>query len=284
MVVSSQQVATFELEPWRDLKGKIVMVTGASSGIGWELCIGLAKSGCRIIATARRTDRLNALCDEINVREARKHHVLAVPVELDVSAGGHTIEASVKKAWEAFGRIDVLINNAGIIGAVQNSLDWSEEDWDKTFRTNLKGAWLVSKYVGLQMRAFNQAGSIINISSITGHQRTYSHGSLAYASSKSALNTMTKVMAMELGKNKIRVNSICPGLYKSEITEGLMQKKGLKQLISKLVPLGDFGTVDPALTSLVMYLICDTSDYVTGNIFIVDGGFTLASVPIYSSL
>ncbi|KAM0051610.1 putative NAD(P)-binding domain superfamily [Helianthus debilis subsp. tardiflorus] len=91
-------------------------------------------------------------------------------------------------------------------------------------------------------------------------------------------------MAMELGKNKIRVNSICPGLYQYEITEGLMRKKGLKQVISKLVPLRDFGTVDPALTSLVRYLICDTSDYVTGNIFIVDGGFTLASVPIYSSL
>ncbi|MFS7904288.1 putative 3-oxoacyl-[acyl-carrier-protein] reductase [Helianthus anomalus] len=258
MAVSSQQVATFEQEPWRDLKGKIVMVTAASSGLGWEFCIDLAKFDCRIIAAARRTDRLKALCHEINnhgqmnIREARNHYVLAVLVELDVNVGGPAIEASVKKAWEAFGRIDALINNAGITGVAQNSLDLSEEDWDKTFRTNLKGAWLVSKYVGLQMRAFNQAGSIINISSITGHQRTYSHGSLAYASSKSALNTMTK--------------------------------KWLKQVMSKLVPLGDFGTVDPALTSLVRYLICDTSDYVTCNSFIVDGGFTLASVSIYSSL
>ncbi|KAJ0621757.1 putative farnesol dehydrogenase [Helianthus annuus] len=122
MAVSSQQVATFEQEPWRDLKGKIVMVTGASSGLGWEFCIDLAKCGCRIIAAARRTDRLKALCHEINnhgqvnVREAQKHHVLAVPVELDVTAGGPAIEASVKKAWEAFGRIDALINNAGITG------------------------------------------------------------------------------------------------------------------------------------------------------------------------
>ncbi|MFS7904290.1 putative farnesol dehydrogenase [Helianthus anomalus] len=191
MAVSSQQVATFEQEPWRDLKGKIVMVAGASSGLGWEFCIDLAKCGCRIIAATRRTDRLNALCHEINnhgqtnVREAQNHHVLAVPVELDVNAGGPAIEASLKKAWEAFGGIDALINNAGFTG-IYTSID-------KTIRTNLKGAWLVSKYVGLQMRAFNQAGSIINISSITGHQCTYSQESLAYASSKSALNTMTKV-------------------------------------------------------------------------------------------
>ncbi|KAJ0947101.1 putative enoyl-CoA hydratase 2 [Helianthus annuus] len=117
MAVTSQQVATFEQEPWRDLKGKIVMVTGASSGLDWEFCIDLAKCGCRI-----RTDRLKAPCHEINnhgqvnVREARNHHVLAVPEELDVTAGGPAIEASVKKAWEAFGRIDALINNAGITG------------------------------------------------------------------------------------------------------------------------------------------------------------------------
>ncbi|MFS7904287.1 putative short-chain dehydrogenase/reductase SDR, NAD(P)-binding domain superfamily [Helianthus anomalus] len=153
----------------------------------------------------------------------------------------------------------------------------------------------MSKYVGLQMRAFNQAGSIINISSVTGHQRTYSSGSLAYASSKSALNTMIKVhppfsqlyshQDHILGSFKHqKVNSICPGFYQSEITEGLMRKKGLKQLISKLVPLGNFGTIDPALTSLVRYLIYDTSDYVTGNIFIVDAGHTLIGVPIYLSL
>ncbi|KAJ0808979.1 putative short-chain dehydrogenase/reductase SDR, NAD(P)-binding domain superfamily [Helianthus annuus] len=150
--------------------------------------------------------------------------------------------------------------------------------------TNVKGSWLVSKYVCLQMRAFNQTGSIINISSIAGLQRTYSPGSLAYASSKSALDTMTKLMAMELGKHKIRVNSICPGLFKSEITEGLMQKKWFKNIALKVVPLREFGTADPALTSLVRYLIHDSSYYVTGNIFIVEAGLTLSGIPLYSSL
>ncbi|KAI3667196.1 hypothetical protein L6452_42245 [Arctium lappa] len=294
MGVSTQGVASCDLEPWRDLRGTIVMVTGASSGIGWEFCIDLAKAGCRIIAAARRTDRLKALCDEINNSnisddqanrsQANNNGVLAVAVELDVSADGPTIEASVLKAWEAFGRIDALINNAGIRGPVRNPLNLSEEDWDRTFRTNVTGSWLVSKYVGQQMLAFNQGGSIINISSTAGLNRGHLPGALAYASSKSSLNTMTKVMAMELGQHKIRVNSICPGIFKSEITEGLLQKKWLKNVVSKTMPLRELGTTDPGLTSLVKYLIHGSSDYVTGNIFIVDSGYTLAGVPIYSSL
>lgn len=109
------------LEPWHDLTGKVVMVTGASSGIGRDFCIDLAKAGCRIIAAARRIDRLASLCDEINwVGQSggagTYGSVRAVAVELDVSAKGPAIEASVKKAWEAFGRIDGLINNAGVRG------------------------------------------------------------------------------------------------------------------------------------------------------------------------
>ncbi|KAM0006205.1 putative 3-oxoacyl-[acyl-carrier-protein] reductase [Helianthus debilis subsp. tardiflorus] len=121
MAVSSQHVATSKHESWQDLKDKIVMVTGASSGIGWELCIDLAKSGCKIIAAARRINRLKALCDEINSFGISSCHtnpsgVLALAVQLDVSADGPAIEASVRKAWDAFGRIDALINNAGITG------------------------------------------------------------------------------------------------------------------------------------------------------------------------
>ncbi|XP_057466734.1 uncharacterized protein LOC130756261 [Actinidia eriantha] len=272
-----------ELEPWSQLGGKVVMVTGASSGIGLEFCLDLAKVGCRIIAAARRTDRLESLCDQIN-RLADGQSRLAVAVKLDVSADGSAIEAAVRKAWDAFGTIDALINNAGVRGPVKSSLDLSEDEWNSTTKTNATGTWLVSKYVCLRMRAAKKGGSIINISSIAGLNRGHLPGSVAYTCSKSAVNALTKMMAIELGEHKIRVNSISPGIFKSEITERLMQKDWLKTVAMKTVPLRAFGTPDPALTSLVRYLIHDSSEYVSGNIFIVDSGATLPGVPIFSSL
>ncbi|PHT27144.1 hypothetical protein CQW23_33248 [Capsicum baccatum] len=274
-----------QLEPWRQLAGKVVMVTGASSGIGRDFCLDLSYTGCRIIAAARRIDRLKSLCDEINgIDSSSSKELRAVAIELDVSANGGVIEAAVKKAWDVFGRIDALVNNAGIRGNVHSPLNLSEEEWNKIYNTNLRGAWLVTKYVCTRMRAANQGGSVINISSTAGLNRGKLPGSLAYASSKDALNSMTKVMAIEFGPYNIRVNSISPGVFKSEITEQLIQKDWFKNVASKTIPLKTHGTSNPALTSLVRYLIHDSSEYVSGNIFIVDAGATLPGVPIFSSL
>uniref|UniRef100_A0A5B6Z015 3-oxoacyl-[acyl-carrier-protein] reductase n=1 Tax=Davidia involucrata TaxID=16924 RepID=A0A5B6Z015_DAVIN len=279
------------LEPWRHLNGKVVMVTGASSGLGRDFCLDLAKAGCKIIAAARRIERLKSLCDEINQlpfsddpNPSPCTTLRAVAVELDVSADGTTIDASVLTAWDAFGRIDALINNAGVRGGVHSPLSLSEEEWNNTVRTNLTGLWLVSKYVCIRMRDANIGGSIINISSIGGLNRGHLPGGVAYSSSKAGVNTLTKIMAIELAQHKIRVNSISPGLFRSEITKGLMQKDWLNNVASKTVPLRSYGTTDPALTSLVRYLLHDSSEYVTGNIFIVDAGATLPGVPIFSSL
>ena len=271
----------------RRLDGKVVMVTGASSGIGREFCLDLARAGCRILAAARRIDRLASLCDEINgsaTAGSSSSAVRAVAVELDVSADSSAIEASVEKAWGAFGRIDALVNNAGIRGGVHSSLDWTEEEWNTIFKTNLTGLWLVSKHVCKRMREAKQKGSVINISSIAGLDRGQLPGGLAYSASKAGVNSLTKVMAMELGVYGIRVNSISPGLFKSEITEGLMQKQWLHNVAMRTMPLRTHGTVDPALTSLVRHLIDDSSEYVSGNIFIMDVGATLPGVPIFSSL
>ncbi|CAN4118667.1 unnamed protein product [Withania somnifera] len=287
MEIETHTKSAPHLEPWRELSGKIVMVTGASSGIGREFCLDLSKAGCKIIAAARRIDRLKSLCDEINgiaSNSVNDLEIRAVSIELDVSGSGSDIEAAVRKAWDAFGRIDVLVNNAGVRGSVHSPLDLSEYEWDNIYKTNLRGAWLVSKYVCIHMRTAKQGGSVINISSIAGLNRGQLPGGLAYASSKIALNSMTKVMAMELGQYKIRVNSISPGLFKSEITEGLIQKDWLQNVALRTIPLRTHGTSNPALTSLVRYLVHDSSEYVSGNIFIVDAGATLPGVPLFSSL
>ncbi|KAK6777083.1 hypothetical protein RDI58_023800 [Solanum bulbocastanum] len=262
---------------WQDgLNGKVVMVTGASSGIGREVSINLAKAGCRIIVSARRVDKLKSLCNHINRSSNSEGLALnAIAVELDVTANGANIEAAVQIAWDAFGRIDALVNNAGV----------REEEWEHTFTTNLRGAWLVSKFVCRHMIDAKQGGgSIINVSSIAGLNRVLVPGGLAYASSKMALDRLTEMMALELGVHKIRVNSIAPGIFKSEMTESLIQQKWFHGVISRTAPLRTIGTTDPALTSLVRYLIHASSEYVSGNVFIVDSGATLIGVPIFSSL
>ncbi|KAF7149012.1 hypothetical protein RHSIM_Rhsim03G0036100 [Rhododendron simsii] len=319
---------TSQLEPWAQLGDKVVMVTGASSGIGREFCLDLAKSGCRIVAAARRLDMLESLCDEINrlpdptglthnrltlraapvvldvsadgpaieaaVRRAWEafgtvdalvnNAGIAVAVELDVSADGPAMEAAVRRAWDAFGAIDALINNAGVRGSVKSPLDLSEDEWNSTVKTNLTGTWLVSKYVCSRMRDAKKGGSVINISSIGGLNRGHLPGSLAYSCSKAAVNLLTKMMAVELGAHNIRVNSISPGLFLSEITENLFRRDWLKNVAMRTVPLRTHGTSNPALTSLVRYLIHDSSEYISGNIYIVDAGATLPGVPIFSSL
>ncbi|KAJ4845973.1 hypothetical protein Tsubulata_000779 [Turnera subulata] len=276
-----------QLEPWSDLKNKVVLVTGASAGLGRDFCLDLAKAGCRVIAAARRADRLKSLCDEINqlpLPSPSAASPRAVAVELDITADGPTIDKYIQSAWDTFGGIDALVNNAGVRGNVLDPLELSEGEWDSVLRTNLTGTWLVSKYVCIRMRDAKRGGSVINISSIAGLNRGQLPGGVGYASSKTAVNTMTKVMAMELGVYKIRVNSISPGLFKSEITQGLMQKDWLPNFALKAIPLRTHGTSDPALTTLVRYLIHDSSEYVTGNLFIVDAGATLPGLPIFSSL
>ncbi|KAG6528282.1 3-oxoacyl-[acyl-carrier-protein] reductase FabG-like [Zingiber officinale] len=269
--------------PWESLEGKVVMVTGASSGIGRGLCLDLARAGCRVVLAARRIDLLESLCGEIN-GSAASTDPRSVAIDLDVSAEEASIASAVRRAWEAFGRIDGLVNNAGIRGGVHSPLNWSEEDWNNNIRTNLTGLWLVSKHVCKLMCDAKVKGSVINISSIGGIDRGQLPGGLAYTASKTGVNGVTKAMALELGQFNIRVNSIAPGLFASEITSGLMKREWLNKVAERTVPLRTYGTLNPAMTSIVRYLLHDSSAYVSGNIFIVDAGVTLPGVPLFSSL
>ncbi|KAL8090862.1 uncharacterized protein LOC141698518 [Apium graveolens] len=279
-----QSSVSDKLEPWCSLNGKVVLITGASSGSGREFSIILAKYGCKVIAAARRLDRLKSLCNIINAQSS-SHTPRAVPLELDVMAEPEVVEAAIQKAWSAFGHIDVLINNAGLRGSASSAMKLTKEQWDQVLNVNLYGAWICSKYVALHMQATNRGGSIINISSISGLNRVQSKGSIAYSSSKAGMHAMTTVMALDLGTHNIRVNTIAPSIFRSEITEELFNEKWLLEVVKKIVPLPYHeSTVETAFIPLIRYLIDDSSKYVTGNIFIVDGGSSIAGVPLYSSL
>ncbi|CBI32788.3 unnamed protein product, partial [Vitis vinifera] len=178
--------------------------------------------------------------------------VRAVAVEFDVTADDPTIDASVHKAWDGFGRIDVLINNVGFRGTVKNSLELDEEEWGEGMKTNLNGTWLVSKHVCRRMRDGHQGG--------LWPQNCF---------------LFFKYYANYTWLPQNWVNAISPGLFKSEITEGLLQKSWLNNVTLKMVPLQTFGTLDPAVTSLVRFLVHDSSRYITGNILIVDAGSSL---------
>lgn len=273
-----------KLEPWSHLNGKVVLITGASSGSGRDFSIFLAKSGCKVIAAARRVDRLNSLCELINAQFS-SNTPRAIALQLDVTDEPQAIQAAIQKAWSAFGHIDVLINNAGLRGSTSSAMKLTKEQWDHVLKVNLYGAWICSKYIALHMQAAKLGGSIINISSISGLNRVQSKGSVAYSSSKAGMHAMTTVMALDLGAHNIRVNTIAPSLFLSEITAELLNQKWLLGVVKKIVPLPYHkSTVETAFLPLIRYLIDDSSKYVTGNIFIVDGGSSIAGVPIYSSL
>ncbi|KAJ3694674.1 hypothetical protein LUZ60_000051 [Juncus effusus] len=274
---------TTNCPPWKSLEGKVVMVTGASSGIGKDICLDLAAAGCRVVAAARRMEELKKLCDEINGKDGSD--VRCVGVWLDVSKEEGMIAEAVKKAWDCFGKIDGLVNNAGIRDKVYSVLDWPETKWNDLMSTNLTGTFLVTKHMCRLMRdAKLKSGSVINISSIGGIDRGHLPGGVAYSGSKAGVTSISKVMALELGEYNIRVNTIAPGLFKSEITAGLLEREWLQRVCKKTTPLKTYGTCNPAITSLVRYLIHDSSGYVSGNTFIVDAGVTLPGVPIFSSL
>lgn len=258
-----------------------MLITGASSGLGREFAVSFAKQGCNVVVTARRLDLLRSLCNQI---EQLNSSSKAVMVQLDVSSSEPLIDLAVKEAWHSFGSIDILVNNAGYRGSVKSPLQYEEEEWNTVINTNLRGAWLVSKAIGNRMRDAGKKGSIINISSTASVNRGNLPRSMIYAISKVGLNQLTKAMALELGKYGIRVNSIAAGLFKSEITKGVFENDWFYKVAERIVPQQRWGSTDPDLTSLLLLLASNSSSYITGNIFIVDGGHTIPGFPLWSSL
>lgn len=239
-----------------NLDGKVAVITGASGGLGKAMAEGLSEQGAKV-----------AILDIKNADEVIKNlDTESKFYELDV-----TNEDAIKFVLDCvkndFGSIDILINNAGVYYPTPIT-DTTVKDWDKLMSINVRGYFLLAKHTVSRM---NKGGKIINISSVAGHHAFAN--SAAYNSSKGAVIQLTKTMAQEFSDKNVNVNAICPGVFKTPMTQDLLKSEGMQKLIKGSVSLKRPGNPEE-LKGLAVYLASDESSYMTGSIITIDGGWT----------
>jgi NAD(P)-dependent dehydrogenase (short-subunit alcohol dehydrogenase family) len=252
-----------------DLTGKVAVVTGASSGLGADSALAYANAGADVALLARRVDKLDNVKAEIE-KTGRKAIVAACDVTDEES-----VKSAIDKVLGAYGRIDILLNNAGI--AVRGGVDsMTVEDWDKAFDTNVKGIFLASKYVVPHMKEQGY-GKIVNIASVNAVVADKSDLFIrhSYNSSKAAVVGLTRGMAASYAQFGITVNAIGPALFESEMTSStLFKSEDFLKSYNYVNPAGRPGNRGE-LSGTVLYLSSDASSYVQGQFIIVDGGGAL---------
>jgi NAD(P)-dependent dehydrogenase (short-subunit alcohol dehydrogenase family) len=248
------------------LSNRVAIVTGSARGLGQALAEGLARQGARVVVCDLNQEGARATADRIRAAGGE-----AVSIRVDV-ADAESCNALVRFAAEQLGRVDVLVNNAGI-DIAEPAGEVTEEVWSKILDVNLKGVLNASQSAIRQMRAQGGGGSIINISSIAGLVAI--PGLTAYSAAKGGVLLLTRVMALELARENIRVNAIAPG-YLENIMEGMRSehaKPETEERIRTRTPLGRRARL-PELVGPVVFLACDAASYVTGTVLAVDGGYT----------
>lgn len=243
------------------LKGKRIIVTGGSRGIGADIVLSLASQGARVaFSYASNKDSAEALLSKLSPCPLGPHCI----VPLDVSDES-SVENLFKTVLEAFGGIDGLVNNAGITGD-QLILRMKTEDFKKVVDTNLTGAFLCSR-AAIKPMMKQRAGSIVHITSVIG--QTGNPGQANYAASKAGIEALSKSIAQELGSRNVRSNCIAPGFIESDMTRAL--NDGQRQAILDKVPMGRIGKGEDVAQACV-FLLSDESNYITGSTINVNGG------------
>lgn len=241
------------------LKDKVVIVTGASRGIGRSLALNMAAQGAKLVLSARNAEALTQLVTEIQNAGGA-----AVAVAGDVSSATAANEL-VETGIQAFGRIDVLVNNAGITRDAL-LLRMKDEDWDDVLNINLKGAFLCTR-AAAKVMSKQRYGRIINISSVVGEMGN--PGQANYCASKAGLLGLTKSVARELARRNVTVNAITPGFIVTDMTEALPEKA--REELAAQIPLGRLGSAED-IAHAVIFLASDQAGYITGQALGVNGG------------
>lgn len=244
------------------LKGKQVLVTGASSGIGAHLAQFAASQGADVLLAARRIEKLRAVAEAIESHGGR-----ATSHALDIT------DADAVEKLMATSEIDVLVNNAGI-GQMSTAHGMEEDEFDQLMSTNLKGAWSLSRAAAKSWIARETNGAIVNISSILG-ARVASQVSI-YATSKAAMNQMTKAQALEWARYGIRVNALAPGYVTTELNADFFASEPGKKLINR-IPMRRLGQYHE-LEGPFLMLASDAGSFMTGAVIPVDGGHLVSSL------
>lgn len=248
------------------LEGKVAVITGASRGIGEAIARKMAREGAKVVLVSRKIEGLQAIANDIG---ATGGDATAIACHI-----GHedAREAMLKQAIDAYGKVDILVNNAATnphFGPML-SIDWGA--WDKTFEVNVKGYFGMTRLVVNHLQQRKAKGSIVNVASVAGQMAAPLQG--VYGMTKAAVISMTRTLAMELGPEGIRVNAIAPGLIKTKFAQVLVETETIRSMIVDRTALKRIGQPED-IAGAAVYLASDESDYLTGEVMVIDGGWTL---------
>ena len=245
------------------LKGRVSVVTGGATGIGFRMALGLAEAGSNVVIASRKLD----VCEQA-AGEIQKTGVQTLAVACDVTEP-EQVEAMKDKVMQRFGRVDVLVNNAGRAWVAPPE-DMPVDRWQQVFDLNITGPFLCAQALGREMIKARR-GKIVNIASIAGlvGRNPKAYNSIAYGASKGALVNFTRDLAVKWAQHNIQVNCICPGFFVTPLNQKLYEKN--KEMIDREIPLGGPGGPDD-LKGIAVLLAADASNFMTGAIIPVDGG------------
>src|SRR5574344_65878 len=248
-----------------NLKGRNVVVSGASSGLVAQMDKGFANQGTDVIILARRLEKLEALAKEI-----KSMNVECIALKCDVTDSAQVTQTALEIEKKC-GKVDILVNCAG---SAENAgvIDMTDEQWDFTIKTDLTSVFFVTRAFANIMKK-NNYGRIINIASMYGLVGNTAIDTVAYHSSKGGVVNFTRAVAAELAKYKITCNAICQGYFETELTRDVLRTESFKKYIEQTVPLKRHGN-EGELNAAAIFLASDEASYVTGAILPVDGGYT----------
>ena len=247
------------------LKGRVAVITGASSGLGRQMSCAFAKAGADLVILARRIERL----EELKI-ELEKENVKVLPIKCDVTKKEDIDNAAVL-AEKEFGKVDILVNCAGS-SKDKGVLDMNDDEWDFTINTDLTSVFKMTRAFANIMKK-NNYGRIINIASMYGLVGNTEIPTIAYHSSKGGVVNFTRAAAAELAKYNITVNCICPGYFYTELTRDVLDTDYFKEFAKNHVPMKRYGN-EGELNAGAIFLSSEEASYVTGVILPIDGGYT----------